>query len=100
MLEDGHAYPRPQLQRDAWESLNGVWEFALDPKSEWTAPAAVQWNSTILVPFSPETAASGIHEPGSIAPSGTGAASNGHDWSPDIGFYCTLAPSITRQAYG
>ncbi len=64
MLEDGHAYPRPQLQRDAWESLNGVWEFALDSKSEWISPAAVQWNSTILVPFSPETAASGVHDTG------------------------------------
>ena len=25
-----HAYPRPQLERKEWTSLNGKWEFALD----------------------------------------------------------------------
>ena len=64
MLEDGHAYPRPQLQRDPWESLNGVWEFALDPGSDWITTQDVEWNSTILVPFSPETAASGVQNTG------------------------------------
>jgi beta-galactosidase/beta-glucuronidase len=55
-----HGYPRPQLQRDSWESLNGLWEFALDPEARWRTPKEVSWTGTILVPFSPETSASGI----------------------------------------
>ena len=26
-----HGYPRPQLQREQWVSLNGPWDFAIDP---------------------------------------------------------------------
>jgi beta-galactosidase/beta-glucuronidase len=59
-----HAYPRPQLEREQWESLNGKWQFALDPDAIWTVPAQVQWDSTIMVPFAPETPASGIHNQG------------------------------------
>jgi beta-galactosidase/beta-glucuronidase len=55
-----HGHPRPLLQRDSWTSLNGPWEFALDPQARWRTPREVQWNATILVPFSPETEASGI----------------------------------------
>lgn len=58
------AYPRPQLQRDNWECLNGVWDFALDPEARWTTPGAVEWNRTIVVPFSPETSASGVNDCG------------------------------------
>lgn len=64
MLVDGHAYPRPQLQRDSWQSLNGVWEFAIDSQLEWTVPAQVEWDLTILVPFSPETSSSGVQNTG------------------------------------
>jgi beta-galactosidase/beta-glucuronidase len=56
----GRGYPRPQFRRAEWLSLNGEWDFALDPAAAWTAPADVQWNVTIQVPFSPETMASGI----------------------------------------
>ncbi len=58
------AYPRPQLQRDNWTCLNGVWDFALDPEARWTNPLAVEWNRTIVVPFSPETLASGVNNCG------------------------------------
>jgi len=57
---EGRGYPRPQLVRGDWTSLNGTWEFALDPESRWSVPGEVVWNSSILVPFSPETEASGI----------------------------------------
>ncbi|HYO14206.1 MAG TPA: glycoside hydrolase family 2 TIM barrel-domain containing protein [Thermoanaerobaculia bacterium] len=57
-----HGYPRPQLQRDSWESLNGPWDFALDPQARWRTPKEVSWTRTILVPFSPETSASGIDD--------------------------------------
>ena len=53
-------HPRPQLERDGWVSLNGVWDFALDPNAAWQIPQHVEWNSKIRVPFSPETKASGV----------------------------------------
>jgi beta-galactosidase/beta-glucuronidase len=57
-------YPRPQLRRDQWLSLDGQWEFALDPESRWTRPDAVSWSDSIRVPFAPETLASGIGNTG------------------------------------
>src|SRR5205085_6774639 len=56
----GRGYPRPQLRRAEWLSLNGEWQFALDPPGLWTSPTQVSWNAVIQVPFSPETTASGI----------------------------------------
>src|SRR3954469_9363704 len=53
-------YPRPQLQRAGWTSLNGDWEFALDPDHLWRTPSEVRWSGSIRVPFAPETTASGI----------------------------------------
>ncbi|MDQ2835388.1 MAG: glycoside hydrolase family 2 [Acidobacteriota bacterium] len=53
-------YPRPQLQRSDWISLDGPWDFSIDRLAEHTAPEQVVWNRTITVPFAPETAASGI----------------------------------------
>ena len=32
--EWGRAYPRPQLRRNTWYSLNGRWDFAIDVKGE------------------------------------------------------------------
>ncbi len=55
-----HLYPRPQLEREAWTSLNGDWEFAIDAPGAWTRPDDVVWDRTITVPFSPETTASGV----------------------------------------
>ena len=59
-----HGYPRPQLERPEWVSLNGAWEFALDPEARWSAPDQVAWDATITVPFSPESPASGIGDTG------------------------------------
>ncbi len=59
-----HGYPRPQLERDGWISLNGPWQFALDPEARWRTPVQVAWDATILVPFSPETLLSGIGDTG------------------------------------
>ncbi len=60
-----HAYPRPQLERDDWTSLNGEWRFALDPDGRtFILPKHVRWDRTITVPFAPETPASGVHETG------------------------------------
>jgi beta-galactosidase/beta-glucuronidase len=57
---EGRGYPRPQLRRNDWYSLNGAWDFALDPDGVWTQPADVIWSGPIRVPFAPETPASGV----------------------------------------
>ncbi|MDB5292667.1 MAG: Beta-galactosidase [Phycisphaerales bacterium] len=57
-------YPRPQLQRAQWTSLNGQWEFAIDPEDRVQRPDEVPWNATINVPFSPETPLSGVADTG------------------------------------
>lgn len=51
-------YPRPQLVRDRWHSLNGVWRYAILDGAPGTIPA--QWDGDIIVPFSPECALSGV----------------------------------------
>ena len=56
-------HPRPQLRRD-WRSLDGEWQFALDPDAGWRTPDEVTWDRAIHVPFAPETRASGVGESG------------------------------------
>lgn len=53
-------YPRPQLTRNNnWKSLNGLWEYAILPKTEATdIPNTFQGN--ILVPFAAESSLSGV----------------------------------------
>ncbi len=55
-------YPRPQMQREGWESLNGEWDAALDVDARWTVPDEVTWNRRIVVPFCPEAPLSGIND--------------------------------------
>lgn len=50
-------YPRPQFVRDRWMNLNGLWEYALLPK---TAPQPTEFEGRILVPFAIESALSGV----------------------------------------
>ncbi len=59
-----HDYPRPQLRRSTWNSLNGEWDFALDVTANAKSPGAITWRRSITVPFAPETPASGVHETG------------------------------------
>ncbi len=51
-------YPRPQFVRDRWLNLNGVWSFGFGPQEG--APSAWGFDETIVVPFAPESALSGI----------------------------------------
>ena len=78
-------YPRPQMVRPRWQSLNGLWEFAVvdsssvpgvpgdphllaspsvrggaGPEGPLPAPAAGAFAARILVPFAPEAALSGV----------------------------------------
>src|SRR4029453_13391670 len=57
-------YPRPQLRRHEWHSLNGSWDFALDVEGAWHAPEEVVWSDRIRVPFAPEAPLSGIGHTG------------------------------------
>jgi hypothetical protein len=57
-------YPRPQLRRDEWYSLNGPWQFALDPDGRWLTGGQVDWSERIVVPFAPEAPLSGIGHTG------------------------------------
>ncbi len=47
-------YPRPQLTRPRWQSLNGLWQFG--------AGESRRFDRKILVPYAVETAASGVME--------------------------------------
>ena len=50
-------YPRPQMLRPEWKSLNGLWDYAVTPKSE-ACPKA--FDGKILVPFAIESSLSGV----------------------------------------
>ncbi len=62
--EISSAYPRPDVRRAAWTCLDGTWDFAFDRHAEAAHPYDVVWDRTIVVPFSPETPKSGIHDLG------------------------------------
>ncbi|MCF2496947.1 glycoside hydrolase family 2 protein [Dyadobacter chenhuakuii] len=52
-------YPRPQMVRQNWVNINGLWNFSIVPKqSSETKPAA--FDGQILVPFAVESALSGV----------------------------------------
>jgi beta-galactosidase/beta-glucuronidase len=62
--QDG-IYPRPQLVREQWVSLDGEWEFSYDDTDRglaerWAEGDGVEFPLTIKVPFVPESRASGI----------------------------------------
>ncbi|WP_345762401.1 glycoside hydrolase family 2 TIM barrel-domain containing protein [Diaminobutyricibacter sp. McL0608] len=64
--QDG-TYPRPQLVRDRWAELGGAWEFEFDDADAgrergWHAGQSL--SRRIIVPFPPESEASGIGETG------------------------------------
>lgn len=50
-------YPRPQMIRDNWENLNGLWEYAITDKD---ATKPVIFAGEILVPYPIESALSGV----------------------------------------
>ena len=54
-------YPRPQLVRADWLSLNGLWQYAIRPKGAEGPGAA--YDGSILVPFAPEASLSGVGKP-------------------------------------
>src|SRR4051812_32371958 len=57
-------YPRPQLRRYDWMSLDGQWHVMLDDQARHALPGSVPYDRMIEVPYAPETQASGLHETG------------------------------------
>lgn len=52
-------YPRPQLVRDAWQNLNGQWDFAILPKG---SSPETGFAGKITVPFAVESLLSGVQK--------------------------------------
>ncbi len=59
------AYPRPQLVREHWQSLDGRWKFTFEDCCGYLHPTEpIPWTHEIEVPFPPESQASGIGDTG------------------------------------
>jgi beta-galactosidase/beta-glucuronidase len=52
-------YPRPQMVRSEWKSLNGLWDYAIIPATD---PMPKTYQGKILVPFAVESALSGVNK--------------------------------------
>lgn len=52
-------YPRPQMVRDQWQNLNGLWDYVIVPKGNFTPSV---FDGKILVPFAVESSLSGVQK--------------------------------------
>ena len=50
-------YPRPQMRRETWLNLNGLWDFSVRDQR-----FPKKYDRKILVPYCPESLLSGVHE--------------------------------------
>ena len=118
-------YPRPQMTRKEWLSLNGSWDYAFAPHSNPHPPA--RFSGKILVPFPMESALSGVQKKSApneriwyrrtfaIPPSWKGqrvllhfgavnwdstVAVNGRQFSPHRGGYDSFSWDITTELNG
>lgn len=56
-------FPRKQMFRERWKSLNGFWSFSFDSHLKWERPEEVpDWPLQIRVPFCPESKAGGLED--------------------------------------
>jgi beta-galactosidase/beta-glucuronidase len=60
-------YPRPQMVREQWTNLNGLWDYAVRPIPRGEVKQPDTWDGQILVPFPIESALSGVMK--RVAPS-------------------------------
>ena len=54
-------YPRPQMTRERWRNLNGLWNYQITGKGEVHLPT--QFAGEILIPFGIESPLSGVMQP-------------------------------------
>ena len=52
-------YPRPQLTREDWRNLNGLWDYAV---TQQNVVEPDNWDGKILVPYPIESALSGVNK--------------------------------------
>src|SRR5215216_6810851 len=52
-------YPRPQLVRDRWQNLNGLWDYAITGRD---AEPPTTFDGQILVPYPIESYLSGVQK--------------------------------------
>ncbi len=69
LTEPDPAYPRPQLLRERWTDLTGTWQFGYDDADvgvdeRWWEPGCEAFDREIVVPYPPESPASGIGDTG------------------------------------
>ncbi|UJH90744.1 hypothetical protein LZ575_18585 [Antarcticibacterium sp. 1MA-6-2] len=50
-------YPRPIMERNDWQNLNGLWDYKITKRGE---PRPTQMDGKILVPFAVESSLSGV----------------------------------------
>jgi len=61
--ENAHPeHPRPQMVREAWQNLNGLWQYAIAAEGE-APPVGKDLDGKILVPFPIQSALSGVMKP-------------------------------------
>jgi len=67
MIIPRREHPKPQFMRDSWQNLNGKWFFSVDGGRSGVArgmnllSGKGEYDKTITVPFSPESALSGVN---------------------------------------
>lgn len=54
-------YPRPLMEREEWQNLNGLWDYAI--VASGSIPQETDWKGQILVPFPIESSLSGVCMP-------------------------------------
>jgi beta-galactosidase/beta-glucuronidase len=52
-------YPRPQMVRNEWNNLNGLWDYVITAKNT-PKDKITEWDGEILVPYPVESALSGV----------------------------------------
>lgn len=56
-------YPRPQMVRENWTNLNGLWDYAITPADDAGRSFPSKADGQILVPYPLESALSGVAKP-------------------------------------
>lgn len=67
LVQRDESHPRPQLTREHWTDLSGTWNFTHDDanvglQQGWSERSEM-FDRTIIVPFPPESQASGVGDP-------------------------------------